>query len=407
MRTLSIIFIFLFSAEAALCQQTTPEEYISEYKDIAISEMRRTGVPAAITLAQGLLESESGNSELLKRSNNHFGIKCKNTWSGPSVKHTDDSRNECFRAYKNAEDSYRDHSDFLKNNSRYAFLFNLEPTDYKDWAKGLKKAGYATNPRYADILIKNIEKYDLEKYTVDGILPDFSSPQYNDYASVDGISPSSFPGANQQADQNKSEKQVNSDQGTLKPGKHYPEYKILRKVTINHRKALQVPTNTSLLSLAMKFHIRLSKLLEINDLQSDGLLPYSQIIFLEKKKTEGEHEFLLALENESLYEIAQRNGVQLSYLCNYNACEPGQQFSQGDTVYLRTPAVLTHAEPQQPKSSAGTAQVAPSKIIHTVAPREGLYAISKKYGVTLTQLKNWNHLSDDRLQVGQTLIIAK
>src|SRR5690606_35110935 len=115
--------------------------------------MKRSGVPAAITLAQGILESESGNSELVKKSNNHFGIKCKSTWTGDTVSHDDDANGECFRAYKNASDSYRDHSDFLRGNKRYADLFKLSQDDYAGWAKGLKKAGYATNPRYPDLLI--------------------------------------------------------------------------------------------------------------------------------------------------------------------------------------------------------------------------------------------------------------
>src|SRR5690606_19407997 len=127
-------------------QKMTPAEYIETYKDAAIAQMKRLGVPASIILAQGLLETESGNSDLVKRSNNHFGIKCKSTWTGESVKHTDDAPNECFRKYASAMDSYKDHSDYLYSNARYASLFKLAPTDYKGWAYGLKKAGYATNP---------------------------------------------------------------------------------------------------------------------------------------------------------------------------------------------------------------------------------------------------------------------
>ena len=158
MYKLGIAILFLSISFCAHAQRITAEQYIEQYKDIAISEMKRTGVPASITLAQGILETESGNGDLVKRSNNHFGIKCKNTWTGESVFHDDDANGECFRAYTNAEDSYRDHSDFLRSNKRYAFLFGFEATDYKNWARGLKKAGYATNPRYPDILIKNIEQ---------------------------------------------------------------------------------------------------------------------------------------------------------------------------------------------------------------------------------------------------------
>ena len=140
--------------------------YVNTYKALAVAEEQRTGVPAAITLAQGLHESEAGMSELVRNSNNHFGIKCKEDWKGGTYFHDDDSRQECFRSYPTAEDSYRDHSDFLKRGGRYAALFQLDPTDYTGWAYGLKKAGYATNIRYSQILIRLIKEYNLQQYTL-------------------------------------------------------------------------------------------------------------------------------------------------------------------------------------------------------------------------------------------------
>lgn len=139
-------------------------DYIEKYKDIAMHEMVKNKIPASITLAQGILESGCGNSRLAKEGNNHFGIKCHNDWKGKTMKQDDDAPNECFRVYKSAEESYRDHSKFLKNSPRYASLFELNITDYKGWAKGLKKAGYATLPTYAPVLINLIETYDLQKY---------------------------------------------------------------------------------------------------------------------------------------------------------------------------------------------------------------------------------------------------
>ena len=141
-------------------------EYIDSYKDLAIAEMKRTGVPASVKLAQGIHETAAGTSPLVIKSNNHFGIKCKTGWSGPSVKHDDDARNECFRKYESATDSYQDHSNFLKGSTRYAPLFKLDPADYEGWAWGLKKAGYATNPKYAQTIIKLIEDYGLQEYTL-------------------------------------------------------------------------------------------------------------------------------------------------------------------------------------------------------------------------------------------------
>src|SRR5580698_8334338 len=140
--------------------------YVNMYKALAMEEEQRSGVPASITLAQGLHESEAGTSELVKNSNNHFGIKCKEDWKGAVFYHDDDSRQECFRSYATAADSYRDHSDFLRQGSRYAFLFKLDPTDYEGWAYGLKKAGYATNIRYSQILIRLIKDYNLQQYTL-------------------------------------------------------------------------------------------------------------------------------------------------------------------------------------------------------------------------------------------------
>src|SRR5450432_2407688 len=163
-----ILFFLLITAVATVHAQRADDIvlYINTYKQIAIDEMQRTGVPAAIKLAQGIHETQAGTSELVRKSNNHFGIKCKNTWTGDKVYHDDDARAECFRSYMEPEQSYRDHSDFLKSSPRYAFLFQLDPTDYKAWANGLRQAGYATNYRYAQILVKLIEDYNLEQYTL-------------------------------------------------------------------------------------------------------------------------------------------------------------------------------------------------------------------------------------------------
>src|SRR4051794_20661431 len=141
------------------------DAYVNSYKELAISEMLRTGVPASITLAQGILETAGGQSDLAAVANNHFGIKCKPEWTGETMTHDDDLKNECFRKYQSVEDSYRDHSDFLKSRPFYAFLFKLDPTDYEGWAKGLKKAGYATNPTYAQQLIRLIVENNLQSYS--------------------------------------------------------------------------------------------------------------------------------------------------------------------------------------------------------------------------------------------------
>ena len=173
---LLIFNIFLFSS----CQTTklvdkpiavknnskqviSTETYIEQYKDIAMKHMHKYGIPASITLAQAILESNSGNSELAKVAKNHFGIKCTNGWKGMTYLKDDDKKDECFRMYDDERDSFRDHVEFLKRD-RYAKLFSLKSKDYKGWAKGLKKCGYATNPHYPELLIGLIERYKLNQY---------------------------------------------------------------------------------------------------------------------------------------------------------------------------------------------------------------------------------------------------
>ena len=176
------LFLTLLFPLSILAQRITPEEYIQTYKDIAIREMKTHRIPASITLAQGLLESGAGNSSLAREAKNHFGIKCHKGWEGDTYIMDDDAKDECFRKYRNAEESFKDHSEFLCGRSRYAALFDLEITDYRGWAKGLKAAGYATNPKYAQLLIDRIELYDLTKYdqialgerTDDDLLPDIA-----------------------------------------------------------------------------------------------------------------------------------------------------------------------------------------------------------------------------------------
>ncbi len=140
------------------------QEYVNKYKDLAVNEMKRTGIPASITLAQGIIESDCGHSTLAREANNHFGIKCHDDWKGPTIRHNDNKRNECFRKYNKPEESFYDHSDFLKSVPRYSFLFSYNSTIIKSWAYGLKKAGYATNPDYANMLIRTIEENNLWNY---------------------------------------------------------------------------------------------------------------------------------------------------------------------------------------------------------------------------------------------------
>lgn len=315
MKKLIFIATSLLFCLVSFAQKITPDEYINTYRNIAIEEMKRSGIPASVTLAQGILETECGNSDLVKRSNNHFGIKCKSTWTGESVKHTDDAPNECFRKYSRPEDSYKDHSDYLKTSARYASLFQLDPSDYKGWAYGLKKAGYATNPRYPQIVISNIEKYNLQQY-------DYLTTEQIDNIAITKVVAVQKPAAPVVA---------SADISTIQKS-------IQLKTKLNGLKAVVAPRGTSLLAIATMADVDLSKLLEYNDLTKDGLLADEQIIYLEKKPKQGNRDYYIALQKETLYDIAQNNAVQLKYLSQFNNMSGTEIVQKGTKVKLRPAA---------------------------------------------------------------------
>jgi len=309
MKKFIIVMTAILTGSISFAQKITPDEYINTYRDIAIAEMKRSGIPASVTLAQGILETECGNSDLVKRSNNHFGIKCKSTWTGESVKHTDDAPNECFRKYSKPEESYKDHSDYLKTSPRYASLFELAPSDYKGWAFGLKKAGYATNPRYPQIVISNIEKYNLQQY-------DNMTPQDVDDIAINKIANTQKVAV------------VQTDVTSI-------EQSIKLNTKFNGLKGLYATKGTSLLAIATIAGIDLAKLMEYNDLTAEGLLKDDQLIYLERKPKQGNRDFYIALQKETLYDIAQNNAVQLKYLSQFNNLPASEIVQKGTKIKLR------------------------------------------------------------------------
>lgn len=378
LKTITAILFSTFSLTVA-AQRVSVEEYIEQFKDIAIHEMKRSGVPASITLAQGILESENGNSELVKKSNNHFGIKCKSTWSGETVTHDDDATGECFRAYTNADESYRDHSDFLKFNKRYSSLFSLDPVDYEGWARGLKKAGYATNPRYPDLLIKYIEQYDLQQYSLAALnkLPETDIAKADEVKDVLPVE--------------------TTDQKTIVANNHAVVSADPGKIiSINKTKCVYVKRGTSLLLIADKYNISLGKLMEFNDMTEEGILGKDQYIYLHKKPKTGEEEFYLVQPGETIHDVAQVTGVQLKYLREYNNLSNGSKVNANTKLFLR-PGLKTSANHADDKKIK----------VHLVAPKEGLYAIARNYNVTVRQLREWNNLDSDELKIGQQIIVSK
>ncbi|MEO6455218.1 MAG: glucosaminidase domain-containing protein, partial [Ginsengibacter sp.] len=324
MKKVLIIITGILLMQISIAQTISVEQYILQHKDFAIREMKRMGVPAAITLAQGILETNNGNSELVKKSNNHFGIKCKSTWTASGVSHDDDAAGECFRCYKDAEGSYRDHSNFLRGSDRYAFLFKLTPEDYKGWAYGLKKAGYATNPQYPKILIKYIEDNNLQQYTLEAVndVPFFNASNYT--------SDPEDKAFNELTQTPYTEEITKTDDGINDRSQKFED-----KFIINGSTAVAAKKGMSLLAIAGENNIKLSKLLEYNDLDIDGLLDKDQIIFLEKKSKEGEKDFYILQTNETLYDAAQKNGIKLQSLYEYNALSKDDIPAAGIKINLK------------------------------------------------------------------------
>jgi len=297
--------IFIFTATSAISssqtrERMTREAYFERYRQLAISEMRRSGVPASITLAQGALESGDGNSRLARQANNHFGIKCHNDWKGKKIFHDDDAKDECFRIYDSAEDSYRDHSDYLRNKERYAFLFSLDSRDYKGWARGLKKAGYATSPTYADALIKIIEEHELYRY-------DDTEAQHP---------------------RRKARRLPDADKG------------FQREILVNNRvKYIIVRSGDTFDSLTAELD-KLHWELEIyNDASASDTLAEGDRVYLQPKRNRasaGNNEHRLA-DGETIYEVSQFYAVKLEKLYWMNRIKPGTQPPAGTVLQLRKP----------------------------------------------------------------------
>jgi len=295
-----MIFCSMFSLAA---QQMTREEYIDSYKDLAIKEMKRSGIPASITLAQGILESNSGNSRLAVKGNNHFGIKCHG-WKGRKIYHDDDERNECFRKYKTAYDSYVDHTDFLMNSPRYQSLFYLDQTDYRGWARGLKKAGYATSPKYASLLIKMIEENELHQY--------------------DELQRRKKPGHDEElADIDEEDFEVVE-----------PHRKILVRNRINYILAKEGDTYQS---ITEEMEMMPFELARYNEFQRDSRIAPGQLIYLQPKRRKASVEFRYHTveEGENMYKISQMYGIKLKHLYRLNLIARGEQPEVGEILNLR------------------------------------------------------------------------
>jgi len=383
------IVAILLVASAALAQKQTPQEYIAKYKELAIIEMHRSGVPASITLAQGVLESNSGNSRLAKFANNHFGIKCKGSWTGKVIYANDDAPDECFRAYESVLASYQDHSEFLRVNWRYHELFELQSTDYEGWCHGLRKAGYATNPQYGNILISLIDRYELHQYDL-AALPGRELPTLEVGETINGV-------AVRTAKQGETVETIASD--------NYVKDKHIRKW---------------------------------NDLPKDAKIEPGETVYLKPKRRRGSEEKHIVTKGEDMRDISQQYGIKLKLLYRKNRMEKGTEPKEGEVLYMQKKrsnddAVdLANEKPKwqedEPKEFVNPHSI-PKKVIdttdfsnpgaknkvnvavpdyHTVSKGDNIYRIAEKYHVFEEDILRWNsNLNPSTMSIGQKIYLSE
>lgn len=452
-------------------------DYIEMYKLIAVEEMQKCGIPASIKLAQAILESNAGTSDLATEANNHFGIKCGGVWDGPTYYKKDDDRDRrgrliesCFRVFLDAEDSFRAHSQFLldpRKEYRYGRLFDLELRDYKSWAWGLSKAGYATNPAYANLLIHLIEKYSL--YTFD----------YYESSNVKFVEPSDLIAQERDINSMKKLEKKSKNKLVTKPGETNIRPNEERQVEINDRMALKVVEGQTMEQLAMKYDLTSTEILRYNenDLGLQDYLQDGMYIFLEKKRIwyRGSEKFHIVREGEDLHRISQMYGIRLATLERKNKIEadmiplPGEKIilrgrsARGDDIPLtyddveireshevdepiladqwaelksvveqntKTPAPATPSDDNEvaaaPVFDLGKEEIASpesgqslkdpevieqpvevSSQWYEVIKGDTLYGISRKFGVSVDSIRHHNQLISDQVNIGQKLRIVK
>lgn len=319
-----LVFIFLSISLLGVAQNShgttkpdsriTRSEYIERYAPFAVKEMLISGVPASITLAQGILESGDGNSLLAREAKNHFGIKCHGMWEGRKFYKDDDAKNECFRVYESVFDSYRDHSEFLSGRGRYAALFELRRTDYKGWAHGLKKAGYATNPKYPALLIRIIEENDLTRFDR------MKKPP----ADVD-----------QQPEETKSDEQQPPKED-VDPKEAIVSSLDRQMYLRNNIRFVRAKKGDTYKKLEYLLGVRRWQILKYNDKQSNPTLRPGEILYLQpKRRRNRDHDFHFTQRGETLRSISQKYGIKLKKLYKYNELNPGEEPIVGQKVWLR------------------------------------------------------------------------
>lgn len=368
------------------------EQYVIKYKDYAIAEMYRTGVPASITLAQGILESQNGNSRLAREANNHFGIKCKTGWTGKTITANDDAEGECFRAYDSDLESYKDHSNFLRENWRYSECFKLERTDYIAWAEGLRKAGYATNPKYNTLITGIVDRYNLHQYDL--------APM------PDGV---------------------------------VPEYEMKN----NQIPVVFAQEGETVELIAQKNDIDSKQIYRYNDLPKGTPIEPGDILYLKPKRKKGSEPYHVVQEGENMHDLSQLYGIKLKQLYKKNNVGKDEEVTPGTKLYLQKkrddkPSTMSKEEFERlekekkniaPQTTETAQKVAPPEVVepkvviekeelkdepaenadyHIVKSGDNLYRISEKYHVFVEDILEWNGIgSPDEISKGDKIYLTK
>ena len=353
-----LLFVIFLWHDVAYSQNKSQDvlDYIEKYNKIAMREMQEYKIPASITLAQGLLESGNGKSELAKKSNNHFGIKCHSSWKGKRTYHDDDAKGECFRVYDSPAESYRDHSIFLANGQRYAFLFDLKITDYKGWAKGLKKAGYATLPVYANVLINLIETYDLTQYDQKAL----KGPKIV----IDETKPKS-----KQSVDNKTTSTNNTNVNTKTNSKSKTKAKTKKKTNAKDKEKVS-----------------------ISEIRSPNKLSEAEVV---GKAFDGRYirenngvKFIYAKKGDNVYKLADEMEIYDYQLVKYNNLGKRRYFNENEVIYI---------EKKKKKASK-------KYKYHTIQKGETLSYVSRLYAVRLESIFKMNDMDENTiLQVGDNI----
>lgn len=422
MRKLFSLFSGLLFLGANAQQKQDIVLYIQKYKQIAIEEMVRSRIPASITMAQGILESGAGTSVLSRNSNNHFGIKCKEDWTGGKYYHDDDKPQECFRVYNDPAESFADHSDFLLTRPRYAPLFQLSITSYKYWAYGLKEAGYATNPKYAQLLIGYIEEYKLADLDAMGVAMieereklmakgPVSEPVLASNTTTKIVVEDVKPKEHHQ------HKEVTATTATVTTETKKEDTKAREEFTVNGLRALKAQGNEDPFKIAYEYNIDYAYIMQYNDLATGERFKDGEYIYLQNKRSRGEDVSYTVKAGESMRDIAQKTGIKMRELYAKNNMHMNDQVYAGESISLQTkravtPRTMTYAEylKLQTKMAADQAKNTQPVITNTntyqVQKSDTLYSIARKYNTSVEELKEKNNLDGTELKPGQTLVIA-